>query len=61
MLMVGLKGKNLNEFSAINRLYLQVSLQILNNSWVRNVDEEVETTIVPELNQVFRMANQHKN
>jgi len=31
--MVGLKGKNLNEFSAINRLYLQVSLQILNNSW----------------------------
>ncbi len=61
MLMVGLKGKNLNEFSAINRLYLQVSLQILNNSWVRNVDEEVETTIVPELNQVFRMANQHRN
>ena len=59
--MVGLKGKNLNEFSAINRLYLQVSLQILNNSWVRNVDEEVETTIVPELNQVFRMANQHRN
>ncbi|MEY3107746.1 MAG: hypothetical protein RL730_97 [Actinomycetota bacterium] len=31
--MVGLKGKNLNEFSAINRLYLPVSLHILNNSW----------------------------